>query len=230
MGLDQARVRGRYDSSVIESWKRHAGKIAASMAALAVGLGAVVAVQAVMLHTQGWRIQLGTLPDWISSVATSGGFLAAVGAVLYAARQWRSTQSERRTREGDQARLIVIQPNDSDNIHDESVVVRNHSSAPIYDVMVFTMSRYFRPAAEPHVDVVRFLDDIADQTEAYAAVLPPGSTTVPALDVNPVDREEHAGSISFVAVTFTDAHSRRWWRFGRDEPTLAGAEWAVHSS
>ena len=43
-------------------------------------LGVVVVVQATMLHTQGWRIALGTLPEWLSAV----GGIATVGALVVA--------------------------------------------------------------------------------------------------------------------------------------------------
>lgn len=188
-------------------------------------LGLIVGSQAVMLYRDAWRPALGTFPDWMAGI----GSLATFGALAFAAREWRATQAERRERTGDQARLVVIQPSDPKDFRDESVVVWNHSEAPIYDVMVFTLRRYFRPDGSAD-EVKYFLEEIADPAEAYAGVLPPKTATDPPLDVNPVDREEHASSISFAAVTFTDAHGRRWWRFGRGQPTISTPEWFMYSS
>jgi hypothetical protein len=94
--------------------------------------------------------------------------------------------------------------------------------------MVFTLRRYFRPDGSTDAD--HFLEHIADPAEAYAAVLPPRAATIPPLEVNPVDRQKHASSIDFAAVTFTDAGGRRWWRFGRGEPKLATPQWTIHST
>ncbi|WP_100460808.1 hypothetical protein [Mycobacteroides abscessus] len=210
---------------MLKWWKRYTGVIAVVLAILVVILGMAVAAQAVMLYRASWRPALGTFPDWLVAL----GSLATFAVVAFAAREWRDGQSERRVRVGDQARLIVIQPNNPQDPEDESVVVWNHSDAPIYDVMVFTLARYFRPDGSPN-EVKYFMEEIADPTEAYAGVLPPKAGTYPALDVNPTDREEHASSISFAAVTFTDALGRRWWRFGRGEPTISTPEWFMYSS
>jgi hypothetical protein len=186
-------------------------------------LAAVVVVQAVMLRSRGWTIPIGSVPDWLQAVGT----VAAFGALFYAAQEWRAAQNERRAREADQARLVLLQTPDPGNFNDESIVVRNHSAAPIYDVQVYTLSSPFSPATS---SLEEFLDDFADPAEAYAPVLPPGGTTVPPLDVSAPEevREQYSSSIDFAAAMFTDALGRRWWRFGKAEPTLASPEWTIY--
>lgn len=54
-------------------------------ALVALALGVVVGVQAVMLHTQGWRVQLGNVAEWIAAIGT----VVAIVAVLFAALGYR---------------------------------------------------------------------------------------------------------------------------------------------
>jgi hypothetical protein len=54
-------------------------------ALIALVLGVVVVVQAVMLHTQGWRVQLGNVPEWVAALGT----VVAIVAVLFAALGYR---------------------------------------------------------------------------------------------------------------------------------------------
>jgi hypothetical protein len=146
--------------------------------------------------------------------------------LLIAAREWKTAQGERRSRESDQARLVVLQLPDPTDFDNESIVVRNHSAAPIFDVQVFTLSFPISPVA---TSLEEFLDGVVDPVEAFAPVLPPGGTTVPPLDVTaPEDvREQYSASIDFAATLFTDAMGRRWWRFGKAEPWLATPDWTV---
>lgn len=55
-------------------------------------LGVVVAVQAAMLHSQGWRVAWGTMPDWLSAF----GGLATVGALVIAWLVYRHEVKSRR--------------------------------------------------------------------------------------------------------------------------------------
>lgn len=54
-------------------------------ALIALVLGVVVVVQAVMLHTQGWRVQLGNVAEWVAALGT----VVAIVAVLIAALGYR---------------------------------------------------------------------------------------------------------------------------------------------
>jgi hypothetical protein len=83
-----------------QRWNGHTSAPAILFAALAIALGVVVLVQAVMLHARGWRIALGTLPEWFSAFGT----IAAIAAVLVATLGYRHevrsrTQDEELRRE-----------------------------------------------------------------------------------------------------------------------------------
>lgn len=71
-------------------------------ALIAVALGVAVVVQAVMLHTQGWRVQLGNVAEWISAFGTAG----AITAALYAALGYRH---DVRTRAEDERQRIATE-------------------------------------------------------------------------------------------------------------------------
>jgi hypothetical protein len=63
----------------VKDWcKRHAGWLAIIFAVLALVLFGVVCVQAWMLHSRGWRIALGTVPEWGSAAFTG---IAAIGVL-----------------------------------------------------------------------------------------------------------------------------------------------------
>ena len=91
--IDEARrsmIRG-----VAEWWERHAGNILILLAVLA--LLVVIAVQAAMLQMQGWRVQLGSLADWVQALGT----VAAFGALIFAGREWKSNERDRTALERD---------------------------------------------------------------------------------------------------------------------------------
>lgn len=69
--------------------------------ALAITLGAMVLVlsggfgiQASMLHTN-WRIDLGTLPDWLAGLGTIAAFIT----LIFVARQWKASETDRQALE-----------------------------------------------------------------------------------------------------------------------------------
>jgi hypothetical protein len=86
-------------------WKRHTVGLAIVFAAVSLLLGSAVAVQAVMLHAQGWRLQWGDVPGWISGVSTAAAFVA----LGFTAREWWTAR-------GDQARLIIVEPAGEDEL------------------------------------------------------------------------------------------------------------------
>jgi hypothetical protein len=80
-------------------WKRHTVVVAIVFAAVSVLLGSAVAVQAVMLHAQGWRLQWQTCLD---------GYRAS--ALLLRSSRWASPHWRGGLHGGDQARLIIVEP------------------------------------------------------------------------------------------------------------------------
>jgi hypothetical protein len=210
-------------------WRRIRWRILAVLGwCLAGAFGTVAAIQRIELHDKHLYFQWGNAAEWAAAVGTTATF----GALFYAALEWRAAQAERRDREADQARLIVTEHPDPDNFRDESVVVRNHSDAPVFDVQLYTHPRYLTTEVLSG-GVERFLEE-ADPAEAYAPVLRPGAATTPPLEVtspNYVDGPDgdrhYAHPFGFTAVAFTDSRNRRWWRFGINQPRLADEDWGA---
>jgi hypothetical protein len=89
----------------VKEWcKRHTGLLAVVFAVLNLVLLVVVAFQAWMLHSEGWRPALGSFPEYLAAL----GSFATFGVLWFAAREWRRGESERRDSEAGQARLIVV--------------------------------------------------------------------------------------------------------------------------
>jgi hypothetical protein len=149
------------------------------------------------------HIAWGNAPEWLSAIAT----IAAFGALLFAALTWRAGQAERRSRDADQARLIIVEPKDPDIpatagyrvplLKERDFVVRNHSPAPIYNVIVQSMT-----------------GSIVD-TLAMEWVLQPGEATKPITVVSPKPSPLLHQNVRFV---FIDSHGRGWSRLGTDQP------------
>ena len=113
-------------------------------------LSAVVLAQAEMLYTEGWRLALGTVPEWMAgfgTVFTAIAALAAFGTLSVATKGRQSLETERQAlaaqRETErrdhvmsQARLIIVEPAPEVPVLPRSkpddVVIRNHSSAPVF--------------------------------------------------------------------------------------------------
>ena len=133
--------------------------------------------------------------------------IAAFGALLFAALTWRAGQAERRSRDADQARLIVVEAADADIpappgykvpiLTERDFVVRNRSRAPIYDVIVQSMN-----------------DSIVNNL-ALESVLQPGEATKPITVSSPEPSPILHRSVRFV---FLDAHGRGWSRLGTAQP------------
>lgn len=173
--------------------ERHLGNVLIVVAVSA--LIVVIGIQSAMLHAQGWRLELGSLADWVQAVGT----LAAFGALLYAAREWRASQAERRDARADQARLIVMGPADSSELDSSGVptdaphvVVRNHSASPVFELVVRRVA----------------VQSIATVTHP---VVRPGTHTSPVS----VQAWTDMGGLTF---TFTDARGCRWRRTGSGQP------------
>ncbi|ORA08050.1 hypothetical protein BST14_25175 [Mycobacterium arosiense ATCC BAA-1401 = DSM 45069] len=69
---------------------------------IALVLAVVVGVQAVMLHTQGWRVQLGNVAEWVAALGTA----VAIVAVLFAALGYRH---DVRTRVEDEKQRAAVE-------------------------------------------------------------------------------------------------------------------------
>ena len=161
-------------------------------------LAVVVVMQALMLRSRGWTVPLGNVAEWVAGVGAVAAFVAAFGALLYTAREWQAAQAERRGREADQARLIVAEPAEpaelepsglpSDEPH---VVVRNHSEAPVFNVVA-------KKEPRPGYTVTHH-------------VLKPGAYTSPV-------RVLAWTQIEDFRITFTDARGRPWERMGSGPP------------
>jgi hypothetical protein len=138
-----------------KNWcKHHAGLLANLFAVLAVVLLGVVCVQAWMLHSRGWRIALGTVPEWASAAFTgiaAIGVLAAFGNLRIVRREWESEQAERRDQLANQARRIIVEavpvaemvppanqapPRPDLQPEYRYVVIRNHSEEPVFNVRI----------------------------------------------------------------------------------------------
>jgi hypothetical protein len=144
----------------VREWCRcHAVKLAIALAVLAVLLGVVVTVQAVMLRAQGWRIVPGTVPDWFSAA----GAVATVGALVVAWRVYRHDVDSRREDRGhrylaerrQQAENITAWPGSQTAVEREVIAgqgpvvtstvqvnILNASPSVIYDVIVVTTNRH----------------------------------------------------------------------------------------
>jgi hypothetical protein len=128
-------------------------------AVVAVVLGVAVAVQAVMLHKQGWRVVPGSVPDWFSAV----GAFATVLALVVAWRVYRHDVDSRR--EDQEHQYLAERRQQAENITawlggqtavesevidgqglvvTSTVQVNIHNASPsvIYDVIAVTTNRH----------------------------------------------------------------------------------------
>jgi hypothetical protein len=140
-------------------------------ALISLALGVVVVVQAVMLHTQGWRVQLGNVAEWVAAFGT----VVAIAAVLFAALGYRH---DVRTRAEDERQRIATERRQQaellsgwfvhfgsarhgpqiGNVPPEIINVTqvgliNASQVVIYDLFVVALCR---PKSEPMPMVVNF--------------------------------------------------------------------------
>jgi hypothetical protein len=139
----------------VKDWgKRHASWLAIIFAVLAIVFLVVVCFQAWMLHSRGWRIALGTMPEWVSAAFTgiaAIGVLAAFGNLRIVRREWKIAQLERRDQLANQARLIIVEavpraemvpPANKAPVRPDGkpehryVVIRNHSQEPVFNVRI----------------------------------------------------------------------------------------------
>lgn len=197
-------------------WKRRASWLAISFAALALVLVAVICVQAAMLHSRGWRMSLGTLPEYLAAV----GSLATFGVLWFTAAEFRRGQRERRDREAGQAQLIVVEhvPYEDHTWGGSNppapgrrdVVIRNRSKEPVFGLHIEEYAsgsdvRVFQRSARAGVRVA----------PSDLAVLAAGEATVP---LGVLGGDEQISSTEHVEFSFTDPRQRRWRRRGNGQP------------
>lgn len=201
-GKDRTSWRG-FVSTLVDRCRKPRWPIVALLGWCTAGFFAVIlAVQRIELQGH-LHIAWGNAPEWLSAIAT----IAAFGALLFAALTWRAGQAERRSRDADQARLIVVEPEDPDIpatpgykvpiLKERDFVVRNRSRAPIYDVIVQSMN-----------------DSIVNNL-AMESVLQPGEATKPITVSSPKPSPLLHRSVRFV---FLDSHGRGWSRLGTAQP------------
>lgn len=221
----------------MKGWcRRHAGLLALGFGITTAALIVVVVLQAAMLHTRGWWIALGTVPEWLSGV----GALATFAAVWVAVKQLsigqaertslenertalaNTREAERRDHEMSQARLIIIEPVRTAT---ESLpawrkygelLVHNHSAAPVFDLLL----EFVSPIDE-HTTVEELTsDDTGNPCYRPAQnrpVLPPDQATAPFF-VTTSGNKLNPDRAKYVAFRFTDARGLRWRRIGGEQP------------
>jgi uncharacterized membrane protein len=127
----------------VKKWcKRHTRLLAVVFAVLTLVLLVVVAFQTWMLYCEGWRMALGSFPEYLAAL----GSFATFGVLWFAAREWRRAESERRDSEAGQARLIVAdhEPHVPRSFGGQNppasgrrnVVIHNRSTEPVFGLHI----------------------------------------------------------------------------------------------
>lgn len=210
----------------VKAWlQRHAARLLVALAVLIVVLAVVVVAQALMLRADGWTVPLGNVAEWI------GGFgsMAAFGAVLFAALEWRAGQAERRDEEANQARLIIVEPASEHSRIPQTLVIRNRSQSPVFNVF-FHIGETARRMNSSKADwVIPGEAYWGLGTEGDPVLVPDGRFgplsvsrgSEPTTPPTPPVITEH-GLTPFpddVVFTFTDVQGRSWKRVGAGQPT-----------
>jgi hypothetical protein len=233
--------------SMREWWKRHAAWLAIGFAALALALLLVVGCQAAMLHARGWRIALGTVPEWLAGFGTGFTAIAALAAyrtLKIAAGQWEAEQAQRREQLKKQATLIVVEavsraemvrPANQAPVRPDGkpeyryVVIRNHSQEPIFNVRIPDGSHLETKEKMPWTTSVA---EVRAQQEAGSFSSPRPTIVhrhppdlVPVLAPGQATFQLHLVTVprdeqptEYVFFTFTDARGARWQRLGSEQP------------
>ncbi|HSS25900.1 MAG TPA: hypothetical protein VLL82_16225 [Mycobacterium sp.] len=207
----------------VKVWcKHHPGLLANLFAVLAVVLLGVVCIQAWMLHSRGWRIALGTVPEWGSAAFTgiaALGVLAAFDNLRIVRRQWESQLAN-------QATLIIVEPvpappppfGSEAKPRDRYVVIQNHSTEPVFNLRIDRRSPKPRDKFGTH-----FEERVPTTDGSIRHTAPPN--LVPVLSPRGATAEIRAQSLpmtetptEYVSFTFTDARGAGWRRLGSEQP------------
>lgn len=201
-----------------------------------------------MLHSRGWRIALGTMPEWVSAAFTgiaAIGVLAAFGSLRIVRSEWASQQAAKRDQLAHQARLIVVEAvpraeqvppaNEARPLPDGQpeyryVVIRNHSQEPIFNVRIPSGISVETKRAMPWITSVA---QVVPQHEEGSFFSPEptichrgGTELVPVLAPSQATFQLHLAEVprdeqptEYVFFTFTDARGARWQRLGSQQPS-----------
>jgi hypothetical protein len=235
------RLWGKRDATALRLWgkRNRATALAVAFAALALVLFVVVLAQAEMLYTEGWRLALGTVPEWMAgfgTVFTAIAALAAFGTLSVATKERQSLETERhalaaqrdaerRDHVMSQARLIIVEPapvayyEEPPGSNPYDVVIRNHSSAPVFNLHIG--DNYVLKSKGKMASTQEFRPDFRDirPDDPYSIprnvpVLAPGDATA-LLTVRGQPMRERTEWVGF---SFTDAQGARWRRVGSQQP------------
>jgi hypothetical protein len=175
----------------------------------------VVCFQAAMLHSRGWRMVMGSFPEYLAAV----GSLATFGVLWFAASEWRRGERERRDREARQAELIVV---DHRSLPDHSfggqdapppgrrdVLIHNHSTEPVFGLHVMEF------AAGSDVRVFQTRAAGGRMAPLDIAILAAGQSTVP---FGVLGGDAETPNMEHVEFSFTDRRQVTWRRRGNGPP------------
>lgn len=182
------------------------------IAVLALGVVLILLV----VDKAGW--QYGNVPEWFAAVGTVGALFASIWGL------WRTTarvEAVRRDEERTQARLITVETEPVPTQQGVWVTVANHSSAPVFAVLVTEVS-----SGPMEVDF-RVHQDLALPNEVSTGMLKEGGEHCVWLDAVVREGEPRAGSLASLdpiqttsaCVEFIDVQGFRWSRKGSFEPT-----------
>ncbi|MCV7402689.1 hypothetical protein H7K24_21355 [Mycobacterium fragae] len=223
-----------------ERWKRNVGWLAIVFAAVALALLVIVCLQAAMLHSKGWRILMGSLPEYLAAF----GSLSTLGVLALAVDEWRRDQRERRDQLANQARLIIVEsvpraemvpPANQAPVRPDGkpeyryVVIRNRSQEPIFNVRIPDGSHLETKEKMPWITSVAEVRAQSEDGSFYSPtptivhrhvpdlipVLAPGQATFQ-LHLATVPRDQQP--TEYVFFTFTDARGTKWQRMGSRQP------------
>lgn len=230
-----------------EWWKRHSGWLAIVFAALALVLLVVVGCQAEMLYARGWRLSLGSVPEWLAGFGTGFTAIAALAAyrtLKIAAGQWDDEQAQRREQVMRQAQLIVVEavpraemvpPANQVPVRPDGkpayryVVIHNHSQEPVFNVRIPDGSHLETKEKMPWITSVA---EVRAQQEDGSFSSPRPTIVhrhtpdlVPVLAPGQATFQLHLETVprdeqptEYVFFTFTDARGARWRRLGSEQP------------
>ena len=145
------------------------------------------------------NVAWGNFAEWVAGA----GSIAAFGALLFAAQEWRKGQAEKRDREADQARLVIVVPQHAGQLpekgviwHTGGIVISNRSESPVFNLKI-VWKEY----------------EGESQSFSQPVLLPHSETEL----VRVSDPKRLAESITFF---YTDVRGRPWARTGSQQPRL----------
>lgn len=198
-------------------WDRHINEFACLFTALTLIFGLIAVIQRFELYDRHLGLDWGTVPDWLAGASS----LIAIGALTVAVWEWRSGQVERRDREADQARLVIVELakpepvsayEDPNQLRSQRLLAKNHSTSPVFNLQVNSME-------DCDQDVLVWEDPVsrrsAFSTPSLYPVLATGEGTRTMFVAGSYEGRTDIETIEF---TFTDAVGQDWRRVGNRPP------------